>query len=69
MPPKAKGKGSGPSADDDSAEVPVESEEILSGDSVQALATALNENITHQRELHTTLGEALTALLDRVGLR
>ena len=66
MPPKAKGgKGSGPSADDDSAEVPVESEEVLSGDSVQALATALNENITHQRELHTTLGEALTALLDR----
>ena len=48
-----------------SAEVPVESEEVVSGDSVQALTTALNENITHQRELHTTLGAALTALLER----
>ena len=36
-----------------------------SADSVQALATALNDNITHQRELHTTLGKALTVLLDR----
>ena len=60
-----KGGKAGTSADDDddSTGVPVEVES--SDDSTQALATALNRNISHQRELHTTLGEALTVLLDR----
>ena len=51
------------SAASTSAEVPIESEEVVSRDSVQALTTALNENITHQQELHTTLRAALTTLL------
>ena len=60
-----KGGKAGTSADDDddSTGVPVDAE--ASADSAQALATALNQNISHQRELHTTLGKALTVLLDR----
>ena len=65
MPPKKGGTGSvsGDDATAGGAEVLVESKEVPSGNSVQALATAPNDNITHQRTLHETLGNVLTQLL------
>ena len=69
MPPKAKGsKGSGPSDDDaggGAAEAIVEADDAPSGGNVDALAAALNTNITHQRELNDTIKEAFTQLASR----
>ena len=69
MPPKAKGsKGSGPSDDDaggGAAEAIVEADDAPSGGNVDALAAALTENITHQRQLNSTIAQVFTNLATR----